>query len=133
MRAGSIISVLLTATLPLAGLLLYIERTNKVVLFSHGTPEVPQGRIFSIFNPFRDRTSEHTAEKLMDDLRTDKCEQIVREVNREENYDPRVCAVMGKTSGHSLLWRHDENSAKVLVYAVPEKQARLWIGSGEER
>ncbi len=84
--------------------------------------------MFSMFNPFRDRTSEHTAERLMDDLRTDKCEQIVRSVNRREDYDPRVCSVMNQTSGHSLLWRQDGDSAKVLVYAVPEKHARLWIG-----
>jgi hypothetical protein len=95
-------------------------------LFAHGTPEVPQGRTFSVFNPFRDRTSEHTAERLIHDLRTDKCDQIVRELDRDD-YDPRVCPVMSGTTQSSLVWRQDGESARVLVYAIPERRARLWI------
>ena len=86
-----------------------------------------------IFNPFRDRTSEHAAERLIDDLRTDQCERIVREFDVAEKYDPRVCAVMNKTKAHSLVWRQDGESSKVLVYAITEKSARLWISFRRRR
>jgi hypothetical protein len=62
----------------------------------------------------------------MDDVRTDNCPQIVRELDGSAK-DPRVCPVMSRTIGHSLLWRRDGDSTRVLVYAVPEKQARLWV------
>ena len=110
------------------GLLFYCSRANCVVLFSHGTPEVPQGRMFTIFNPLRNRDSEHTAERVIDDLRTGRCEQVVRDIDGSQNYDPRVCDVMSRTEGHALIWRQDGESSRVLVYAVPEKHARLWIG-----
>lgn len=118
--------MLAACALMIGSCLLYATRSKNVVLFSHGTPEVPQGRMFSVFNPFRDRTSEHTAERLIDDLRTDKCDGIVRELDRDD-YDLRVCSVMSKTTQYSLVWRQDGESARVLVYAIPEKRARLWI------
>jgi hypothetical protein len=128
MRFGIAYGVLAAAALLTGGFLLYASRTTEVVLFSHGTPEVPSGRMFVVFNPFRDRTSEHTAERLIDDLRGDKCEQIVRGLEgSDNNYDPRVCSVMRETAAHSLVWRQDGESARVLVYAVPEKSARLWV------
>lgn len=109
-----------------SGLLLYSLRTSRVVLFSHGTPEVPQGRMFTIFNPLRNRDSEHTAERLIDDLRTGRCEKVVREIDGSQN-DSRVCDVMNRTEGCPLIWRQDGESARVLVYAIPENRARLWI------
>jgi len=118
---------LAAALLAFGGFLLYASRTKNVVLFSHGTPEVPQGRMLAVFNPFRDRASERTAERLIDDLRSDKCGQIVRDLNGNSNYDPRICSVMNKTTGHSLVWRQDGESTRILVYGVPEKSARLWV------
>jgi hypothetical protein len=121
------IACIAAISLAFGGFLLYASRTKNVVLFSHGTPEVPRGQMLTVFNPFRDRASERTAERLIDDLRSDKYEQIVRGLDRNGNYDPGVCSVMNKTAGHSLVWRQDGESTKVLVYAVPEKSARLWV------
>jgi len=126
MRAKGATAIIIAGFLAVGSLLLYASKT-RVVLFAHGTPEVPQGRMWVIFNPFRDRTSEHTAQRLMDDLRTEKCERIVREFEVGDIDAPRVCAVMSQTKGHSLVWRQDEESSKFLVYAIPEKSARLWI------
>jgi hypothetical protein len=106
----------------------YGSRLTHIVLYSHGTPEVPQGRMFTIFNPFRDRTSEHTAERLIRDLKSDQCEHVVRGLDIAGEYDPRICTVMRHASGYSLVWRADEESAKELVYNVPDQRARLWIG-----
>lgn len=121
------VGCLVAALFAFGGFLFYASRTNNVVLFSHGTPEVPQGRMLTVFNPFRDRASERTAERLIDGLRSDKCEQIIQSLDDNGNYNPRVCSVMNKTTGHYLVWRQDGESAKVLVYSVPEKSARLWI------
>jgi hypothetical protein len=126
MQTGVAVVTLAASALMIGGCLLYATRAKNVVLFAHGTPEVPQGRMFSVFNPFRDRTSEHTAERLIHDLRTGKCDQIVRELDRD-HYDPRVCSVMSDTTQSSLVWRQDGESARVLVYAIPERRARLWI------
>lgn len=106
----------------------YNSRSTRIVLYTHGTPEVPQGRMFTFFNPFRDRTSERTAERLIRDLTTDRCEQIVHRLNVGSGYDPRVGTVMRGASDYSLVWRADGESAKELVYTVPRQRARLWIG-----
>jgi hypothetical protein len=59
---------------------LYARRFDRPVLYYYGpAPEVPQGTAIAILNPFRDRKDEANAEWLIRDLRTDKCEQIVRE------------------------------------------------------
>jgi hypothetical protein len=127
MLGKGVLSMLIIVVALGSGLLLYSSRTNRVVLFSHGTPEVPQGRMFTIFNPFRNRDSEHTAERLIDDLKTGRCDQVVRDIDGSRNHDFRVCDVMNRTKEYALIWRQDGESARVLVYAVPEKRARLWI------
>jgi hypothetical protein len=128
MVAKSMLAICVLVFALIGGFLFYSSRTNAAVLFSHGTPEVPQGRMFTIFNPFRNRDAEHAAERLIDDLRTGRCEQVVQDIDGSQNYDPRVCDVMSRNEGHALIWRQDGESNRVLVYAVPEKQARLWVG-----
>ena len=110
----------------------YDSRSTRIVLYSHGTLEVPSNRLFSIFNPFRDRTSEHTAERLIRDLQTDRCDQIVRKIDVVRGYDPRVCTVIGHASDYSLVWREDGQSAKELVYYIPQQRATMWIGFKRE-
>jgi hypothetical protein len=127
MRSGFVLAFFLLLIVLVGCFLIYAHGIRSVVLFSHGTLEVPQGRMYTIFNPFRDRAPERVAERLIDDLRTERCANIVRELDGKDA-DPRVCPVMSGTSGYSLIWRKDGESARVLVYAIPEKQARLWIG-----
>jgi hypothetical protein len=76
---------------------------------------------------FRHRESENTAERLIHDLRTDDCSQIVGRLNSEIHFDPRVCSVMKGTTRDFLVWRKDTQQTRVFVYAIPEKQARLWV------
>ncbi len=106
----------------------YAHKSRKVVLFYHGAaPEVPQERVIVVFNPFRTRESENTAERLMHDLRTGDCQCIVQGLTRGMDYDPRICVVMHAAGRHSLVWREDGVESRVLVYDIPEKEARLWI------
>lgn len=108
--------------------LLYAWQSKDVVLLYHGrAPEVPQGRVVVIFNPFRERGSERIAERLIRDLRSKDCEQIVRALPGSEQSDLRVCDVLHDTSKESLVWRRDEPHSQMLVYAIPEKRAKLWL------
>ena len=127
MRCSCAYGALAAAVLVTGGFLFYASRTPDVVLFSHGTPEVPQGRMFTIFNPFRNRESERVAERFIKDLRSDNCPKILRDLGGSDQPDPRVCSVMSGTRVHSLVWRQDGELAQVLVYAILERRARLWI------
>ena len=104
-------------------------RSTRVILFQHGTPEVPQGRAFAIMNPFRDRRPEEVAEELMSDLRTSRCEQILRDLHSEGS---RVCPIMSQNKTARLIWRDDESTTRLLVYQLPESKSRLWITSRRE-
>lgn len=127
MRPIAVFATSLAAMATFAGaFVLYSSWTANVVLFSHGTPEVPQGRMFTIFNPFRDRSSEETAERLIKDLKTADCPQIVRELDGEGS-DSRVCSAMQNRSRGVLVWRRDGDHQRVLVYDLANQQARLWI------
>jgi hypothetical protein len=54
MRAGKIaLAILVIAALLIGAFLFYASRSKNVVLFYHGgAPEVPQGRVIVVFNPF---------------------------------------------------------------------------------
>jgi len=97
-----------------------------VVLFYHGAAaEVPRGRVIVVFNPFRNRDSENTTERLIRDLNWGLPASCANRGGKD--YDPRVCLVMGKTGRHNLIWREDGEQSRVLVYDIPEEQATLWI------
>jgi hypothetical protein len=115
-----IIAVLISSAL------IWAARNNRLMLYQHGTPEVPQGHAFAIMNPFRDRRPEEVAEQLMSDLRTSRCEQILRDLNSENS---RICSTMSRNKIARLIWREDGSTARVLVYHLPESQSRLWITS----
>ena len=110
----------------LATALVFAARRNRVMLFHHGTPEVPQGHAFAIMSPFRDRSPEDIAEELMSDLRTNRCEQILRSLRSE---DSRTCSIMRANKSARLIWRQDNSTNRLLVYDLPESKSRLWITS----
>ena len=66
--------------------LVFLDRSPRLMLIQHGTPEVPGGHAFAIMNPFRNRRPEQVAEELISDLHTSRCEQILRGLHSE---DPR--------------------------------------------
>jgi hypothetical protein len=129
MRSGEIAGVILIVIALATGAFLFnASRSKDVVLFYHGAAaEVPQGRVVVVFNPFRNRDSENTAELLIHDLETGDCQRVVQALSSGTDYDPRVCLVMGSSGKHSLVWHEDGEQSRVIVYDIPEKQARLWI------
>jgi hypothetical protein len=106
--------------------LIWAARSNRLMLYQHGTPEVSQGRAFAIMNPFRNRRAEQVAEELMSDLRTSRCEQILRDLHSE---DPRICPTMMHNRSARLIWRKDGMATRELVYHLPESDSNLWITS----
>jgi len=105
-------------------------RSNRAVLYHYGAaPEVPHGRSFVIMNPFRNRRPEEVAEELISDLRTNQCEQVLRELHSD---DSRVCSTMQQNKHARLIWREDGSTSRVLVYHLPESNSNLWITSGRD-
>lgn len=123
----SFLLVLMTAiclvTLISAFLAFAAARRDQPMLFQHGTPEVPGPRAFAIMNPFRNQDSEHMAEKLIRDLRTTECERVIHSLSSDE----RICPIMQHNGEAHLMWRQDSDSAQMLVYDLPDVQARLWV------
>lgn len=113
-----------TAALIIA--LVFLDRSPRLMLIQHGTPEVPGGHAFAIMNPFRNRRPEQVAEELISDLHTSRCEQILRDLHSE---DPRFCPTLQKNRNATLIWREDGKSVRVLVYDLPNSNSRVWISS----
>ena len=73
--------LLITVALVIAAVaLLYRVRSNHCVLYYYGSApsEVPQGTAFVVLNPLRNRADEVVAERLIRDLRTERCDEILR-------------------------------------------------------
>ena len=108
----------------------YTQRDDRRVLYYYGASpaDVPQGTVIPILNPFRERSDEHNAEWLIHDLRTDQCEQIVRE--RLQTDPNEVCPVMRNAVKASLIWLDPvPDSRKItpyrqLIYDLPGSHAR---------
>jgi len=111
---------------------LYMHRFDRPMLYYYGaSPEVAQGRAVPIFNPFRDRKDEHTAEEVIRDLRTNRCEEIS---SRRLQADPvRICSALRGSTKALLIWEDRRldgtglTSSRQLVYDLPECKARLFI------
>lgn len=111
---------------------MYEHRDDRCVLYYYGaSPEVPQGRAIAILNPFRDRSDEAIAEKLIRDLRTNRCAEIVR---KDLNETPeRLCPAVQNTTRAKLIWLDAQRYAgnwkqpRQLYYDLPENHARLVI------
>lgn len=113
-----------------AAFFVYASRRPEAMLFYYGgAVEVPGGTAVAVMNPFRDEASEDTAERLIRDLRTDNCQTIVKQFSDDS---PRICSVLQTTHRARLVWRQDGNLNRTLVYDLPEKRARLWIGFARE-
>ena len=114
---------------------MYSLRFEHPVLFYYGaSPEVPQGTAIPILNPLRDRKDEANAEWLIRDLRTSRCEQIVRE---RLGSDPAgICPILRESRKASLIWLDAARTNGVwaksrdLYYDLPESKSRLVVHFG---
>lgn len=121
------------AIIVLVGLIfLYRERADHPVVFYYGgSPEVAQGTAFAVLNPFRNHKDEHNAERLIRDLRTEKCEEIA--LHRLASDPGRICPVMRRNTRASLIWLDAEPrngispNIRDLWYDLPETKSRLVI------
>jgi hypothetical protein len=120
----------------LSSFFLYARRFDWPVLYYYGaSPEVPQGTAIPILNPFRDRKDEANAEWLIRDLRSDQCEQIVRE--RLSSDPAEICLVLRRSTKASLIWLDAEREKGVwattrdLYYDLPESRSRLVVHFGK--
>jgi len=130
-RIGRMLSIAAATVIVFTGaFFLYASRRPEAMLFYYGgAVEVPNGRAIAVMNPFRDTESEETAARLVRDLRTGSCQTILKEFSDD---GPRICSILQTTRRSRLVWRHDGELDRMLVYDVPEKRARLWIGFARE-
>ena len=119
----------------LVSLFLCNTRYERPVIFYYGaSPEVPQGKAFRILNPFRRRKDEANAEWLIRDLRTNQCEQIVRE--RLGADQARICPVLRYNERAVLIWLDPERDngewrkTRKLYYDLPDSKSRLVVVFG---
>ena len=73
---------------------------------------------FTIFNPFRDRSPERTAEAFLEQMRSGTCTEAVTGLNNTPEYNEELC---GRESNYPLVaWRLENRSgdaaAKVRMY-----------------
>jgi hypothetical protein len=109
----------------LATFLVLAYNSGKPVLFYLGSGiEVPDGTAISIMNPFRDRTSELTAQNLIKDLRSSGCKKIVRDLHSDPN---AICPTLQENRNVTLVWREDSFNSRLLVYRLQRQNARIWI------
>ena len=101
------------------------SKRDQPMLLQHGTPEVPGGRAIAIMNPFRDRLSENTADRLIQDFRSADCDRVIAAL--ASGSDDRICGVLRQDSEADLIWRDDKANSQVLVYDLPQSRSRLWI------
>ena len=117
------LGILLTVTL------LWVSKKDSPILFHHGTPEVPGGFAFAIMNPFRNRLPETIAERLMSDLHTSRCEEILSNLHSDGD---RICPAMQEAESARLIWREDGETTRILVYDLPKSKSRLQITFSRE-
>jgi hypothetical protein len=109
----------------------YVQRLDRPVLYYYGTLEVPQGTAIAVLNPFRNRKDEVNAERLIRDLRTSQCEQIVRERLRADS--SRICPILRGSKKARLVWLDAERKGETwaqsreLVYSLHESRSRLFV------
>lgn len=109
--------------------LVWASKKDSPMLFHHGTPEVLGGFAFAIMNPFRNRLPETIAERLMSDLHTSRCEEILSNLHSDGD---RICPAMREAESTRLIWREDGETTRILVYDVPKSKSRLKITSARE-
>jgi hypothetical protein len=130
-QVSLIVLSILATLLVLAAYVCYVQRSNHPTLYYYGAaPEVPDGTAIPVLNPFRSRKDEVNAEKLIQDLRTEKCEQIA--AYRLRTDPKKICSVLRGSTKASLIWLEPESDRKTrtLVYDVPEGKARLVVRFG---
>jgi hypothetical protein len=130
-RSRLIIAGLLSFVV-IAPLFLYNQRFDRPVLYYYGaSPDAPQGTAIPILNPFRDRKDEANAQWLIKDLRTNQCEQIVRD--RLAADPTRICSVLKQNTSASLVWldpvrdRSGWRRSRKLYYDLPDSKSRLVV------
>jgi hypothetical protein len=134
-RVAGIFSVGAGALVCIGAFLLYAHRIEHSMLYYYGaSPEVPGGTAIAVLNPLRNRKDESNAEWLIQDLRTNKCEEIARE---RLGADPQqICPVMHRSTKASLVWLDSERDygtwarSRRLIYDLPESKARLVVYFG---
>lgn len=113
---------------------LYLARANPAV-YRHMTKGNPvKEPEFTIFNPFRHRLPERTAEAFLEELKEGRCREVVDVLLLRRNYKEDVCEKERRSP--LLAWEltnRSDNGANVRMYYLAHRrtyqgyQGQLWI------
>jgi hypothetical protein len=97
----------------------FYTRSNLVLLKYRETGRLKQGPLFSIFNPFRDRTPENSSETFLQQLKAGVREKAISEIQTITEKDT-ICEQEQKFPLISwrLMDRDDEGGKTTLYYKV---------------
>ena len=108
------LSIAVAGAITISVLLFRTDKREAMLFYYGGAVEAPSENAFAVMNPFRDRGSEKTAERLIADLRTSNCQTIVKEFSE----DPHICPILQTSRRPNLVWRQDGESQRILFYDI---------------
>ncbi len=131
-----VLKVLVFAVVLVLGLTayLYYQRSRSVLYRYVEAGNPVQEPAFAIFNPFRDRSPEHSAEAFLEVIKAGQCERAMSALPNMPEYRQDICE---REKGSPLMsWRlknrTDEPQKVRMYYRVNRKtddgyQGQLWV------
>ncbi|HEY0377476.1 MAG TPA: hypothetical protein VGC87_11030 [Pyrinomonadaceae bacterium] len=135
-RKGVIFKVLVFGSALSLGTVAYLFFSrSRPVVWSIGEGGDPTGvPYFTIFNPFRDRGPERSADQFLDHLRGEQCEQVMASLSHSTEYQKDTCQRESDYPLDSwrLAYRKDDAQQSKLYYKVWREnydglQSPVWI------
>ena len=131
-----VLKVLVVAVVLVLGLVAYLfYQRSRSVLYRYVEAGNPvQEPAFAIFNPFRDRSPEHSAEAFLEVIKAGQCERAMSALPDMPEYRQDICE---REKGSPLMsWRlknrTDEPQKVRMYYRVNRKtydgyQGQVWV------
>lgn len=113
---------------------LFLTRSRSILYRSSDASADPLGEPgFSIFNPFRDHSPEHTAQTFLEGLKSGQCERVMASLAIDPPHADYICSK--ETEHHLEKWqlknRWDEPGRVKMFYwhsrADADYHDRLWV------
>ena len=120
-----IIAIVVAGLIVVSIAILYITRNSSPVLYRYGNHTSAEGSAFVVQNPFREHAPEDEAEKLLQDLKGGRCEQVLNLPGLDAEKIASTCQQesISPLQNWSLVDRTDIGRQTIFVYAVVRKDS----------
>ena len=131
---GKYVMLVLVALLVMLAAYVYYQR-SKPLLYSYVEKGNPvKEPVFAIFNPFRDRSPERSAEAFLENMRAGQCERAMVGVFGSPEHNQEVCRLEkgSPLSSWRMMNRTDQDEMVRMYYEVSRTtydghQGQLWV------